>query len=214
MSEKKPFYPVFTNKKNNKLVFYPVKKNANSSAKLFFAKHLGIEDKFYFLEDEKPRYLLSRRDYKKYSQKHNLMQFFVNNSKFERVNIEIKACIIRNPVERFLSAYKNRILYHKDKEFYNHSIDIILDKLEKNLFENRHFLPQTFFLGNDLSYYTFWSDVNNLELFEEKVNNFFGKKIKFPKIQTGGHELKVKLNYLQLERVKKIYQSDYHLISQ
>ena len=214
MSEKKPLYPVFTNKKNNKLVFYPVKKNANSSAKLFFAKHLGIENKFYFLEDEKPRYLLSRRDYKKYSQKHNLMQFFVNNAKFERVNIEIKACIIRNPVKRFLSAYKNRILYHKDKQFYNHSIDMILDKLEKNLFENKHFLPQTFFLGNDLNYYTFWSDVNNIELFEEKVNNFFGKKIKFPKIQTGGHEFKVKLNYLQLERVKKIYQSDYHLISQ
>ena len=105
-------------------------------------------------------------------------------------------------------------MYHKDKEFYNHSIDIILDKLEKNLFENRHFLPQTFFLGNDLNYYTFWSDVNNIELFEEKVNNFFGKKIKFPQIQIGGHEFKVKLNYLQLARVKKIYQSDYQLINQ
>jgi hypothetical protein len=91
---------------------------------------------------------------------------------------------------------------------------MILDKLENNLFENRHFLPQTFFLGNDLSYYTFWSNVNNLKLFEEKVNNFFGKKINFPKIQTGGHEFKVKLNYLQLERVKKIYQSDYQLINQ
>ena len=50
-------YPIFTNKKNNKkLVFYPVKKNANSSSKLFFAKHLGIQDNFYFLEDEKPRF--------------------------------------------------------------------------------------------------------------------------------------------------------------
>ena len=44
-----PFYPVFVNKKTNeKLAFYPVKKNANSSAKLFFASHLGLVDKFFF----------------------------------------------------------------------------------------------------------------------------------------------------------------------
>lgn len=42
-------YPVFTNKKNQKkLAFYPVKKNANTSSKFFFASHLGIEDRFFF----------------------------------------------------------------------------------------------------------------------------------------------------------------------
>ena len=47
----KVVYPLFSNKKTGKtLVFYPVKKNANSSAKLFFAKHLGLENKFFLLK--------------------------------------------------------------------------------------------------------------------------------------------------------------------
>ena len=40
---------MLTNKKNKKLVYCFVKKNANSSAKLFFAKHLGIEHKNFFI---------------------------------------------------------------------------------------------------------------------------------------------------------------------
>ena len=41
---KKIKYGIFKNKKTNKtLVYYPCPKNANTSAKLFFAKHLGID---------------------------------------------------------------------------------------------------------------------------------------------------------------------------
>ena len=59
-------YVFFVNKKNNKkLVYYPCPKNANSSAKLFFARHLGIENKFLFLGDEKPRYLQDKSIYLK-----------------------------------------------------------------------------------------------------------------------------------------------------
>ena len=49
-------YPIFNNKDNKTLVFYACAKNANTSAKLFFAKHLGIENNFYFTEDDIPRY--------------------------------------------------------------------------------------------------------------------------------------------------------------
>ena len=41
-----PDYLILTNKlTKKKLVYYPVAKNANSSAKLFLIKHLGIENK-------------------------------------------------------------------------------------------------------------------------------------------------------------------------
>ena len=43
---------MLANKRNKKLVYCFVKKNANSSAKLFFAKHLGIEHKIFFLFQE------------------------------------------------------------------------------------------------------------------------------------------------------------------
>lgn len=205
-------YPIFTNKKNNKkLVFYPVKKNANSSSKLFFAKHLGIQDNFYFLEDEKPRFLHTKKDYEKLDKKINLMQFFVNNSKFEKVNADFKACILRNPLERFLSAYKNRIIFHKDPEFFEHSVSDVLEKLEAGLFENKHFIPQNFFLGNDLNYFNIIGETTNLNNFVKEINNFFNKEINFPRIQIGGNKENINLSNKQKEKIEKIYENDYIL---
>ena len=214
MKEKKAFYPVFTNKNNKKLVFYPVKKNANSSAKLFFAKQLGIESNFYFLEDQKPRYLITKSDYNAFKEKQNLMQFFVNNFKFAKVDIEFKACIIRDPLERFTSAYKNRILFHKDKEFYEHNVNQIIEKLESNIFENKHFIPQSYFLGDDLSYYNTVGLVSKINMFADKINIFFENKVPFPRIQTGGKNFKVDLSNKQIEKIKQIYLNDYNLVKQ
>ena len=65
MNKKKFYsYGLFTNTKKNKtLCYYPVPKNANTSAKLFFAKHLKIEDRFIFLGDDQPRHKQDRSIY-------------------------------------------------------------------------------------------------------------------------------------------------------
>ena len=204
-------YGIFTNNQTKeKLVFYPCPKNANSSAKLFFAKHLNIENKFLFLSDVTPEHKLKKEDF---GNKNNLVGFLPAKQKFCKMPDDyLKCCIVRDPVKRFISAYKNRILFHKDIGFADHSIDDILDKLDLNKYENRHFLPQNFFLGKDLNYYNFYSDVENIIMFENKVNEFFNNKIIFPKIQTGGISANSKLSPLQVERIKKIYQEDYLLL--
>ena len=57
-------YGIFENKdKTKKLVFYPCPKNANSSAKLFFIKHLGLENEYIFLSDNIPRYKQTKTDW-------------------------------------------------------------------------------------------------------------------------------------------------------
>ena len=100
-----------------------------------------------------------------------------------------------------------------DTPFDNlYSAILVIDKLESGLFENRHFLPQTFFLGNDLTYYSFYSDIKNIKLFEKKVNDFFKKNISFPKLQTGGSKISVSLNQGQKKLIEKIYQDDFRLI--
>ena len=49
-------YAVFTNKTSNKrLIYYPCPKNANTSAKMFFAKHLNVDKDFLFLGDSIPQ---------------------------------------------------------------------------------------------------------------------------------------------------------------
>ena len=208
------YYPRFKNNKKQFLVYYPCKKNANSSAKLFFIRHLGYEEKVYFIEDNVPRHLklLYLQKAAQFKHKKNLIKVFPNNQKFQKVNTGLKCCITRNPIKRFISAYKNRILFHKDEEFHNLSVDEVVENLEYGLFDNTHFLPQSFFLGDNLDYYNIVADVENIKLFENKINNFFGKKIKFPRIQIGGNEFSVKLNIAQMDKVKKIYEQDFELL--
>ncbi len=208
---KNSIYFFFKNKKNEKLVYYPSPKNANSSAKLFFAKHLGIAEKFLFLGDMQPRHLQDKSIYIK-ENKIPLSNWLPSKQKFSKIVADYKCCIVREPIKRFISAYKNRILYHKDKYFFEHTVDQVIHKLENNKFENKHFLPQTFFLGRDIDYYNHVGFVDNLIPFEEYINDFFGKKINFPKIQKGGNDIELKLSLEQKNKVKKIYELDYKFL--
>ena len=209
--EEKPRYGIFINKKNQKkLAYYPCPKNANTSTKLFFLKHLGLETKFIFIGDKIPLYKQKNSDFKGLE---NLINFLPTKQPFAKIEADYKCCLVRDPLERFLSAFNNRILFHKDIAFMDHSIDKILEKLENNLFENKHFLPQNYFLGNNLNYFSFYADVKNNKLFVEKVNDFFEKTVEFPRLQVGGNKNNIKLKKYQINRLKKIYENDYRLLS-
>tara|TARA_B100001013_G_C24516060_1_gene404996 strand:+ start:21 stop:656 length:636 start_codon:yes stop_codon:yes gene_type:complete len=200
-------YVIFHNKKNQSLVYYACAKNANTSAKFFFAQHTNNEKNFIFISDKIPKYL-QKNEFKNIG---NLENFFPNYQPFDKIEADFKCCIIRNPIKRFLSTYKNRILYHKDLAFRDLSIDMILEKLLNNNFDNKHFLPQVYFLGKNLNYYSFYSDVSNLKPFVNQVNDFFGKKIEFPKMQIGGSEFQINLSKKQVKIIEKIYNNDFEL---
>lgn len=210
---KKLEYAIFTNNNTGgKLVYYPVAKNANSSAKLFFTRHLKIEKNYYFISDEVPEHKLSEEKYQNVNNKNNLVNFLPSYTPFKKIDVEERCCIVRDPIDRFLSAYKNRIIYHKDLAFRDLTINEIIEKLENNLYENRHFLPQSYWLGTNLKYFTIISQIKNMKPFIDGVNNFFQKNIKFPKIQTGGSYINIVLNKDQIKKIKKIYSSDYELV--
>ena len=83
-------YAVFQNKKTGKkLVYYPVAKNANSSAKLFFLKHLKIDKNYYFLADKVPEYKLnSDLKYKNLDKKYNLVNFLPSYNPFKKIDVD------------------------------------------------------------------------------------------------------------------------------
>jgi|ETN01SMinimDraft_1059929.scaffolds.fasta_scaffold64619_1 hypothetical protein len=208
----------FTNERTNKtLIYYPVAKNANSSVKLFLIYHLGLKNKFYFIEDKLPRYKQTKKIYDYYKGKNgkkNLIDLLPPYYPFKEVNADEKCCLVRDPIKRFISCYKNRILFHRDRGFINHSLDMVIEKLENNMFENQHFLPQNFWLGKDLKYFTIVANISNIKNFVDGINDFFQKKIDFPKIQTGGKEFQISLNLRQIKKLKKIYSDDYDLIGE
>ena len=211
---KKITYAIFQNRNTGKkLVYYPVAKNANSSAKLFFLKHLKLDKNYYFLSDKVPEYKINEDSkYKNLDKKYNLVNFLPSYTPFEKIDVDEKCCIIRNPIKRFISAYKNRVLFHKDFGFRNLNINEIIEKLENNSFDNRHFLPQSYWLGSDLRYFTIVSNISNMETFINGVNNFFQNKVDFPRIQTGGTNENIGLTDNQITKLNKIYSSDYDLI--
>ena len=65
-------YGIFKNTKGKTLVYYPCPKNANSSAKLFFLKHLKLENNFVFISDKIPLY---KQNNKHFENKKNLVNF-------------------------------------------------------------------------------------------------------------------------------------------
>ena len=205
-------YGIFTSKETGKkLVYYPVAKNANTSVKLFLIRHLNIEDKFYYIEDI-PRYKHTKEMLERFTNKNNLINFLPAYTKFKKINVDVKCCVVRDPVKRFKSTFTNRILFHKDEKFRNYSVNQILENLEVSNFENRHFLPQTYWLGNDLNYFSFYSFTDAIDDFANNINNFFKQKRKFPKMQTGGNNISLDLSKDQIYKIKKSYASDFELL--
>ena len=88
---------------------------------LYFANHLGIAEKYLLLGDNQPRYLQDKSIYLK-EKKIPLSNWLPSKQKFSKITAEYKCCIVRDQINRFVSAYKNRILYHKDKHFFEHKI--------------------------------------------------------------------------------------------
>ena len=205
--------PVFKNKNLETLVFYPVPKNANTTAKALFASIIGVEDKFAYRENIPKHKRPSETHLMKLGAKPSITGFFMNYEKFAKLNVDLKICIIRNPLERFISAYENRVLFHKDKGFFELSIDQVLDQLTLGNFENKHFLPQYYFLGEDLSYFTHIYKMNEIHLFYNTLLNYFNvkNKINIPHLQTGRSK-KITLTKTQINKVKSIYKTDYILL--
>ena len=104
------------------------------------------------------------------------------------------------------------MIKNKDEKFKNCSVNQILENLEASNFENKHFLPQSYWLGHDLSYFTFYSFTNNIENFATYINSFFNQEREFPRVQTGGNNISINLSNDQIYKIKKIYASDFELL--
>ena len=136
---------------------------------------------------------------------------------FMEVEADIKFCIVRDPVDRFLSAYLNRIVHYGDVPFveFDDFVDNFYEKYYR--FDNNihhHFRPQVDFIGHSSSYYNKIFFFNEMSSVPEFLSEIMGKSIESEHEQrTKGGEKPIPTKS-QIDSIKSFYQDDYRFLKQ
>jgi hypothetical protein len=135
----------------------------------------------------------------------------------------IKFCIVRDPVERFISVYKSLVLYGR----YVTSKDVGIDEfikiidLDKSTLKDWtdvsdiewravkfHFLPQVQFYGTDPTIFTHIFNIKQMEEVKQLLEQHSG--ITLPSLQANwSRKIEISLTESQIDWIKKRYARDY-----
>lgn len=206
------------NSSNELLLFYDVPKNASTTIKKLFIDHLGLTKDFDFYGEQyidnstgdRVDNIDKSKEYKeKKGNKKDFHDFAQNmafydpkyNHKYNRL------CVVRDPLERFVSCYNHLALVNKEIDF---TPEEILDQVINDKSCNNHFLPQTVFLGTNDRYYDKIYNVDQISALEKDLNSFFGKEVRAHHFQTSGSsvEFPVEVGAIE-EKLREAYKEDY-----
>ena len=140
--------------------------------------------------------------------------------------------VVRDPAERFLSAFSNRVRHHGDisgtpvhraiartlglspdpdiEEFcarfgaYYLSNDVL----------RRHFRLQGAYLGNDLGWFDRIYTMHELDSLASDLSDWSGRTVRFARLQTGGEKIALAdLPVATQRRIREITAPDYRLLA-
>lgn len=207
------------NSSNELMLFYDVPKNASTTIKKLFIDHLGLTEDFDFYGEQyidnttgdRVDNMDKSKEYKE--EKGNKKDFhdFAQNMAFHDPGYNrqyYRLCVVRDPVERFVSCYNHLALVNEEIE---HAPEEVLSLVRENKSPNNHFLPQEVFLGRNNRYYDRIYNVDQIFQLEEDLNKFFNKDIRAHHFQTSGSsvEFPVELTDALVEDIKETYKEDY-----
>ena len=131
-------------------------------------------------------------------------------------NQKTRFCIIRDPVEKFLSAFTNRILFHK-KPNVNITITDFIDNFD-NLIQQKiykdaeiHFTTQVHYIGKNPDLYTHIFDIKNLNQVKSLLETHTNTKLPDLHLQKSGLIHKPILTEDQVLWIKNKYSIDYEV---
>ncbi len=140
-----------------------------------------------------------------------------------------RATMVREPVKRFLSAYSNRVVFHKELSVEkaganlkalgldpDPDVHLFITRLEEYQQAHpsimRHTRPMTAFLGEDPGFYDRIYCISEMEDFRQDIAKRVGMDIQMPRLQTGGPKIDAgTLSADEIAKIKNIYRRDYEL---
>lgn len=139
-----------------------------------------------------------------------------------------KICVVRDPVERLLSCYSNRVRFYKELDEKhltreavlagatpNPTLDVFVERLEiyrKYSASIRHHTePHVHFIGKEQEFYSKiyrMSEVADLAL---SLSNKIGMQVQIPHDQTGGSKIFASdLSIDTINKIREFYKDDYN----
>ncbi|WP_339109286.1 sulfotransferase family 2 domain-containing protein [Thioclava sp. GXIMD4216] len=145
----------------------------------------------------------------------------------EKISGLRRVTVVRDPVSRFLSAYSNRVIFHKElskdkagkslEELglqANPDLDTFVDLFDEyrkaNVSIHHHTKTLVNFLGDDPSYFHKVYRMNELPDLARDMNEIAETNIEMPHSQKGGPKLsRDALSAAQLAKIEGFYADDY-----
>ena len=136
-----------------------------------------------------------------------------------RSHATIRFCILRNPVERFVSmvVYQyRRVLHKKDTPINSESLQAYCEQQLKILEDGRprwenHQLHQWVFVGRDPSYYTHIFRMDEQARLEHFLSDWVGAPVQLPHHNKSQSAEDLQLTPAQKQRVEAYYAADYKI---
>ncbi|MEL7188098.1 MAG: sulfotransferase family 2 domain-containing protein [Pseudomonadota bacterium] len=142
-----------------------------------------------------------------------------------------RLAVVRHPIKRFLSAYSNRVVHHKEisesavrklggfkRPPASPDLGEFVDRFEtyqKIQSIGWHCRPMVDFLGHDPNYYQGLYGIHQIDEFLDDVANSVGKRYEVGRYQTGGPKFSPSdLTAKQTAKLEKFYAADYKAFSQ
>ena len=163
--------------------------------------------------------------------RHHVHRFLSKKLRGDLSAARHRIIVVRDPVERFLSGYANRVTGHEElselkmaKKYpesnyiYNPGLGQFLEYLEDYLKVTPiewHLRPLSERLPGGLDSFTRVHLIKRIDLLEQHLTEIYGKQIRIPRQQTKGHPVSVKqLSSSQLEQIIDFCREDYEMLSQ
>ena len=210
--------PLIIQKKG--LMYFPVPKVACTSLKhAMYAIENGFDFQDYYING-------------KYFHIHNFNSRYETTVWSNENNIHkkdlFKFAVIRDPVQRLLSCYSNRVVFHKELEEskvgshlpeycpYNPDLNYFVKYLGEyracSASINHHTEPMVSFLGTDVHYYDRIYMMSELDKLRDELCQKLKQDVVFPRLQTGGVKIDESTVPDELiDKIREYYCQDYRV---